>query len=322
MIALLSSAGKSLYRSHTRCSGSTKHGASHLPTLAICNFDCDYRSDCNRSYGAGVLPELIREHAGTLSKTDRLIADHLLEHRDEVPFLRAAEIAERLAISAASITRFAQRLGFDGYPRLQDAVRHELRTAPALPAQGEGRFARLWERELKNLEELRRLPEDLLDGAARMIAEARNVWVVGGRASQASAEMLAYSLGRVRDRVHCLGSAALHEPEALLDVGPGDLLVALTFRRYSRSTAEIGRLCTAREVPILLVTDDGSPSLAEVAKLVLRVPSRAPGALPSMTAAASLSLALTLGVVGHCGTDRLEAGEELARMLHAFEDLP
>lgn len=269
-----------------------------------------------------MLPELIREHAGSLSKTDRLIADHLLDHRDEVPFLRAAEIAERLAVSAASITRFAQRLGFDGYPRLQDAVRHELRTAPALPTQGEGRFTRLWDRELKNLEELRRLPEDLLDGAARMIAEARNVWVLGGRASQTSAQMLAYSLARVRDRVRCLDSTALHEPEALVDAGSGDLLVALTFRRYSRSTAEIGRLCTAREVPILLITDDGSPSLAQIAKLVLRVSSRAPGALPSMTAAVSLSLALTLGVVGYCGTDRLEAGEELGRTLHAFEDSP
>ncbi|GAB2957230.1 MurR/RpiR family transcriptional regulator [Amycolatopsis acidiphila] len=267
-----------------------------------------------------MLPELIREHAENLSRTDRLIADHLLEHRDEVPFLRAAEIAEQLAVSAASITRFAQRLGFDGYPRFQDAVRQELRTSLTLPTQGGGRFGQLWERELKNLEELRRLPEDLLDAAARLISEARKVWVVGGRVSQASAEMLAYSLGRVRDDVHSLGSAALHEPEALLDIHPEDLLVALTFRRYSRSTAELGRLFAARDVPILLVTDDGSPSLAGLAKLVVRVSSKAPGALPSMTAVTSLALALTLGVVGYCGTGRLEAGERLGRTLHAFED--
>ncbi|TNC28108.1 MurR/RpiR family transcriptional regulator [Amycolatopsis alkalitolerans] len=270
-----------------------------------------------------MLAERIRERADDLSKTDRLIAEYLLHHRDEVPFLRAAEIAERLSVSAASITRFAQRLGFDGYPRLQDEVRHELRTAlapPALPAQGEGRFALLWERELRNLEQLRGLPEDLLDGAARMIAEARTIWVVGGRASQPPAEMLAYSLNRVRDRVRKLGPTALHEPEALLDVRAGDLLVALTFRRYSASTAEIGRLFAARDVPILLITDDGSPSLAAHAKLVLRVSLNAPGAWASMTAVSSLSLALTLGAVGYCGSDRLEEGERLGRALHAFED--
>ncbi|GHF43209.1 DNA-binding MurR/RpiR family transcriptional regulator [Amycolatopsis bartoniae] len=270
-----------------------------------------------------MLAELIREHAANLSRTDRVIAEHLLEHQDELPFLRAAEIAERLGVSAASITRFAQRLGFDGYPRLQDSVRLELRTAltpPTLPDQGEGRFGPLWDRELKNLEELRRLPEDLLDGAARMIADARNVWVVGGRASQAPAEMLAYSLGRVRDRVRSLRSDTLHEPEALLDLGPGDLLVALSFRRYSSSTARIGRLFADRDVPILLVTDDGHPSLASLAKLVLRVSGKSLAALPSMTAVTSLSLALTLGVVAYCGTDRLEAGERLGRELHAFED--
>ncbi|MTD56695.1 MurR/RpiR family transcriptional regulator [Amycolatopsis pithecellobii] len=270
-----------------------------------------------------MLADRISERTGELSKTDRRIAEHLLRHRDELPFLRAAEIAERLGISAASITRFAQRLGFDGYPRLQDSVRHELRTAlapPALPAQGEGRFGRLWDRELKNVEELRRLPEDLLDGAARMIAEARTVWVVGGRASQPPAGILAYLLNQVRDRVRQLDSTALHEPEALLDVGPGDLLVALTFRRYSLSTAGVGQLFAAREVPVLLITDDGNPSLAAIAKLVLRASGKAPGALPSMTAVSSLSLALTLGVVGYRGTDRLDAGEELGRALHAFED--
>lgn len=269
-----------------------------------------------------MLPELVREHVGSLSKTDRRIADYLLDHRDEVPFLRAAEIAERLTVSAASITRFAQRLGFDGYPRLQDAVRHELRTAPALPARGAGRFGALWDRELKNLEELRRLPDGLLDGATRMIAEATTVWVVGGRVSQAPAELLACSLSRVRPAVRCLSSIALHEPEAMLDVRASDLLLALTFRRYSVSTGEVGRLFAARGVPILLVTDDGSPSIVDLAKLVIRVSSRAPGALPSMTAVTSLSLALTLGVVGYCGTDRLEAGEQLGRTLHAFEDLP
>ncbi|TVT01961.1 MurR/RpiR family transcriptional regulator [Amycolatopsis bartoniae] len=293
------------------------------PPLAIWKFDCKHHGHCNRSYGAGMLAELIREHAANLSRTDRVIAEHLLEHQDELPFLRAAEIAERLGVSAASITRFAQRLGFDGYPRLQDSVRLELRTAltpPTLPDQGEGRFGPLWDRELKNLEELRRLPEDLLDGAARMIADARNVWVVGGRASQAPAEMLAYSLGRVRDRVRSLRSDTLHEPEALLDLGPGDLLVALSFRRYSSSTARIGRLFADRDVPILLVTDDGHPSLASLAKLVLRVSGKSLAALPSMTAVTSLSLALTLGVVAYCGTDRLEAGERLGRELHAFED--
>jgi DNA-binding MurR/RpiR family transcriptional regulator len=269
-----------------------------------------------------MLADLIRD-AANLSKTDRLIAEHLLEHRDEVPFLRAAEIAERLGVSAASITRFAQRVGFDGYPRLQDSVRHELRTAltpPELPTQGEGRFAQLWDREQQNLEELRHLPEDVLDGAARAIAEAGTVWVVGGRASQPVAQMLTYSLSRIRPRVRSLTSMALHEHDTLLDVDEGDLLVALTFRRYSASTAQIGRQFADRDVPILLITDDGNPSLASLAKIVLRVSSKAPGALPSMTAVTSLSLALTLGVVGYCGSDRLEAGERLNRDLHWLED--
>ncbi|GHJ36824.1 MurR/RpiR family transcriptional regulator [Streptomyces sp. TS71-3] len=270
-----------------------------------------------------MLPDLIEACAGELSRTDRRIADHLLEHMEDVPFLRAAEIAERLGVSAASVTRFAQRLGFDGYPRLQDAVRADLRSVlapPRVPAGEDGsRYARVWDREMRNLEALRELPDDVLDGAARMIAEAGTVWVLGGRASESAAAALAFSLARVRDGVRSVDSSALHDYQPLLDLGPSDLLVALTFRRYTRSTAQIGRMFATRGVPILLITDDGSPSLAHDAKLVLRVSGRAPGGLPSMTAATSLGLALTLGVVGHVGSERLDAGERLSRDMEIFE---
>jgi DNA-binding MurR/RpiR family transcriptional regulator len=270
-----------------------------------------------------VLADTVGAHGHLLSRTDRLIADYLLGHTDELPFLRAAEIAERLGVSAASVTRFAQRIGFDGYPRLQDAVRAELRSdlaPPALSGPGEGRYAALWERESRNLAALRALPEDVLDGAARRIAEAGTVWVIGGRASHPPAAGLAALLGRVRPGVRLLDPGALHEPEALLDLAAGDLLVAITFRRYSRSTARVGALFAAQDVPVLLITDDGHPSLAATAAAVLRVSPRAPGALLSTTAVTSLGLALALGVMGHTGTARLDHGEELGHTLDAFED--
>jgi DNA-binding MurR/RpiR family transcriptional regulator len=269
-----------------------------------------------------MLSDLIRVNSAELSRTDRRVAEHLLQHLEEVPFLRAAEVADQLEVSAASVTRFAQRLGFDGYPHLQDEVRRDLRaalTVSAQPVENERRFARLWERELRNLEQLRELPEDVLVEASRTISEAKTVWVLGGGASQAPAGMLAYSLGMVRSAVRSLTPAALHDSQPLLDLAPDDLLVAFTFRRYARTTAQIGQLFIGCSVPVLLVTDDGSPSLAEAAKVVLRVSCRAPAALPSMTAVASLTMALTLGVIGFRGSDRLNAGEGLRKTLDMFE---
>lgn len=269
-----------------------------------------------------MLAERIAACSSELSRTDRLIADHLLEHIEDVPFLRAAEIADRLGVSAASVTRFAQRLDFDGYPHLQDGVRGDLRAVlapPSAPTGGEGRYARIWDREARNLEQLRELPDDVLDSASRMISGARTVWVLGGRAAASSAAACAFSLARVRDDVRRVDSSILHDYQPLLDVGPGDLLIALTFRRYTRSTGDIGRMFAARGVPVLLITDDGSPSLAKEAELVLRVAGMASGGLPSTTAAVSLGLALTLGVAGRLGSERLEAGERLSREMDIFE---
>jgi DNA-binding MurR/RpiR family transcriptional regulator len=71
--------------------------------------------------------QLVAEHYGQLTKSEKRIADFMRRSQDEAAFLSAAEIAERLELSEATMVRFARTLGFDSYPALREALQDNFR---------------------------------------------------------------------------------------------------------------------------------------------------------------------------------------------------
>ena len=69
------------------------------------------------------LLDLLRGAAATLTTTERRLADHLHLHWQDLPLTSAAELAQEVGVNPSSVTRFAQTLGYRGYPDLQRAVR-------------------------------------------------------------------------------------------------------------------------------------------------------------------------------------------------------
>src|SRR5690606_28410611 len=53
-------------------------------------------------------------------------------HRRELAYASAAQVARELGVSASTVVRFAQQLGYDGWPSLQRALREELRESDRL----------------------------------------------------------------------------------------------------------------------------------------------------------------------------------------------
>ncbi len=63
----------------------------------------------------------------SLSKSQREVAQYIVDHLEEVAFQTAEELARRVSTSSSTVVRFSQNLGFEGFPELQQAAREEYR---------------------------------------------------------------------------------------------------------------------------------------------------------------------------------------------------
>ena len=71
------------------------------------------------------LEEIINQHRSELNDTDMLIYKYILQHRSEARHISIHLLAKNCAVSSATIVRFAQKLGFDGFGDLKAVLKLE-----------------------------------------------------------------------------------------------------------------------------------------------------------------------------------------------------
>lgn len=70
----------------------------------------------------------IQSNYTTLSKGQKLIADYIFENYDKVAFMTASTLGKTVGVSESTVVRFANTLGYGGYPKLQKALQESIKT--------------------------------------------------------------------------------------------------------------------------------------------------------------------------------------------------
>lgn len=226
-----------------------------------------------------LLQQILAAHPG-LSEGQRRVADHLYHSYGETVFLTAGEIAQRVGVSTSTVTRLAAALGYPGFPALQDAFRDLVRTerstvsrleqATAGRTDGRDVVARVFAGDLENL---RRTQQEVdraaLDRAAALILGARQVFVMGLRSAHALAVILHFGLELTLGRSRLLVPGIGDLPEQISDLDRRDVLVAISFARYTRQTFEILTQARRRQARTVVITDKATSPLAQEADVTL-----------------------------------------------------
>jgi DNA-binding MurR/RpiR family transcriptional regulator len=71
---------------------------------------------------------IIKEQFPKLSKGQKLIAQFILSNYDKAAFMTAGKLGEKVGVSESTVVRFANALGFDGYPKLQKSLQELIKT--------------------------------------------------------------------------------------------------------------------------------------------------------------------------------------------------
>lgn len=204
-----------------------------------------------------------------LTTQERRLADLLLEREDDLLSCSAAELARLAGISKATATRFFRHLGYQDFGEVKLQAREErnrltpapgMRTeTPAVAPTGLDAYLRL---ELDNLlRTLEVIRTDHLAEAAGVIAQARNVWVLGSAREQALARHMRLVLAGCRSHVRLLvESDGLAEDLAM--VAPHDAVLVLSTRPRTRSFDSVVAYLKTTHTSLVHVTDTGSAAWA------------------------------------------------------------
>ena len=243
------------------------------------------------------------------SKGQKLIARYILENYDKAAFMTAAKLGQTVRISESTVVRFAAELGYDGYPAMQKAMQEMIRSKLTTVQRIEVSYDRLGTRDVlekvvrADIEKLRMSLEELSreDFAATVeaIVGARRIYILGARSSSALADFLTFYFKLIFDNV-CQVQASLASDmfEQLLRVGEGDVVIGISFPRYSKATVKGVQFAHDRGADVVALTDSALSPLYPLASAVLLARSDMISFVDSLVAPFSLLNALIVAA-GH-----------------------
>ncbi len=250
---------------------------------------------------------LIYERMDSFSKGQKRIADYILEHSDEAAFMTAFRLGEQAGVSESTVVRFAAELGFDGYPELQKAVQEMIRSKLNSIQRIEVTKARMRDDEvldnilsydMANLRQtLDELPRDTFYDAVDALIHARKVYIFGAGSCRALANFTAYYLKMLLPDIHLVyTSSEMEILEEMFHINEQDVLVGLSFPRYSSKAVKTMHFAHSRKAKIIAITDSTLSPIASYADYLLLAHSDMATIVDSLVAPLSIINALTVAV--------------------------
>ena len=217
-----------------------------------------------------------------LSNSERQIADKLTQELHRTAFLGGPQLAEECGVSPSSITRFAQKLGYSGFPELKKELERLYRrtTTPyemfesfLSKASGESVSQLSIAQDIQNLVNMRGvLDADTLEAAISRIDEARVIYLAAIGSSEICVELLSSFLESLQKRNEKLTGIGISKKLELSDVSSADVLVAFSFQRILREVRDVALYAKENGATTIAVTDSEFSPLAMVCDITLVAP--------------------------------------------------
>ena len=251
----------------------------------------------------------IQGNMAGFSKGQKRIAGYILSDYDKAAFMTAGRLGALVGVSESTVVRFASVLGYDGYPAMQKAlqeiVRGKLTSIQRIQASNDTLFStdlvtNVLQRDMDKI----RVAMDEVDRAAfsavvdKLLA-ARHIYILGVRSSSFLAGYLHFYLHLIFENVVLVTSGSAGDIlESILRIGPGDLLLGISFPRYSQSTVKGVQFARDRGADVVAVTDSPASPLYPMASAALLAHSDMISFVDSLVAPFSLLNALIVAA-GH-----------------------
>ena len=250
---------------------------------------------------------VIQGSMGSFSKGQKLIARFILDSYDKAAFMTASKLGRTVNVSESTVVRFAAELGYDGYPAMQKAMQEMIRSKLTTVQRIEVSYDRLGTQDVlekvvqADIEKLRmslaELSREDFTAAVEAIVKARRIYILGARSSTALADFLTFYFKLIFDNV-CQVQASLASDmfEQLLRVGEGDVVIGISFPRYSTRSVRALEFARDQGATVVAITDSELSPLYDTANYRLLAKSDMVSFADSLVAPLSVINALIVAV--------------------------
>jgi len=267
----------------------------------------------------------ILTHYDSLSKLQKRIADYIVANLGEVVFTSVTNLSEILGVSDATIVRFAQELGYSGFPELKDELikYYKIYLNPAVRIEKyigdtgseELTYKSITNREIKHLEEsIKTVNEKAFKQAVDAICTTDNIYIFGTGSNEPLSSHLAYRLARFSLNVSLISVSGRNLFEKLLKVRKDDLMIAFAFYKPSLDFQRLMSITKEKGVKAILITDSHIPNMIKNASIVLYGKRGPFGFFHSPIVPMAITNALIIRTANKLGDRAIESLKQLAEL--------
>ncbi|NLM12354.1 MAG: MurR/RpiR family transcriptional regulator [Epulopiscium sp.] len=260
-----------------------------------------------------------------LSKGQKLIANYILTHYEKAVFLTAAKLGSIVGVSESTVVRFANELGYDGYPKLQRALEELVKNRLTSVQRMEVASDRLEHQHVlkyvlqsdadKIKHTLEEIDEQVFDESVNAILNARKIYILGVRSSAALASFLGFYFNLLFDNVKLIHTNSVSEMfEQIHKMNSEDVVIGISFPRYSKRTLKAMEFAKSQNATVITITDSPLSPMTQYATYSLLARSDMASFVDSLVAPMSLLNALIVAI-------SLKKKEEISETLSKLEKI-
>ena len=249
----------------------------------------------------------IQNNLSTFSKGQRLIAKYIIEHYDKAAFLTASKLGATVGVSESTVVRFATELGYGGYPQLQKALQEMIRNKLTAVQRMEVTSDRMGDQDIlrsvlsSDIDKIRMTLDEIdrssFEAAVEAILHARNIYILGVRSSASLSGFLGFYFNLMFDNVKLIHTNSVSEIfEHILRVGDGDVVLGVSFPRYSKRTLKALEYSKKSGATVIALTDSRLSPLSQTADYTLLAKSDMASFVDSLVAPLSVVNALIVAI--------------------------
>lgn len=242
-----------------------------------------------------------------MSKGQKKVADCVLADSNKCAFMTAAELGRAAGVSESTVVRFPAALGLSGYPQFQRQlaalVQDKIKSFDKIDiTQGDMSddliLANVLSADAKKIEyTLQNIDKKAFHTAVDDILHAQNVYIIGVRSCEPLAHFLAYYLKVIRSGVSTLNVNDANELfEQMIHVCEKDVVIGISFPRYSMRTLKAMEFANSRSARIIAITDSKHSPMNMYSSCNLFAVSEMASIVDSMAAPLSLMNALIVAM--------------------------